>query len=128
MKRNDLGLKIPARRGDCQEFCARKLDRSAGRGPDHDGMTSARIVALTLDHANAQYRKKQCVDQRHRQDQREGEISRFAQRFRHLRIRDEQALPRTSPSARYDSISIHRLAGYNPALADWSGALSTENN
>ena len=99
MKRNDLGLKIPARRGDCQEFCARKLDRSAGRGPDHDGMTSAQVVALTLDQANAQYCKKQRVDQRHRQDQREAEISRFAQRFRHLLKRDEQALPGTSPSA-----------------------------
>jgi hypothetical protein len=45
--------------------------RSAGRGPDNDGMTSAQVVALTLNQANAQDRKKHCVDQRHRQYQRE---------------------------------------------------------
>jgi hypothetical protein len=51
-------------------------------------MVSAQVVAVTLDEASAHDRKKQSVDQRDRQYQREGEISRFAQRFQPLVISD----------------------------------------
>src|SRR5262245_29632077 len=99
---------------------------SAGRGAYERGMASSQIIALTPDQTNAHDGKEQRVDQRHRQYHRQSKLSRFARRLRHPLIRDEQH--HKDVAARYDSISIHRLAGYNCPLADWSGALSTEKN
>ena len=100
--RNETTLGSKLRRGVriVKSSVPESSTRSARRGTDHGGMASAQVVALTLNQANAHDRKKQCVDQRHRQYQREDEISRFVQRLRRLLIRDDQTYQRRRSALR----------------------------